>query len=94
MEVTQDEATSFLHDVLQMKDAPPPPSASATGEEKLHFLNTLIERIFDNIPCQSVSFQAIPEEERDLPSVSAVKASMLGGEGGLCWVMNSYVWAS
>ena len=92
MEVTQDEATSFLHDVLQMKDAPPPPSA--TGGEKLHYLNTLIESIFDKVPCQSLSFLAIPEEERDLPSVAAVKKSMLARWGTVLGDELFYVWAS
>ena len=82
--LTKEEAFRFIRDVVGIHEP-------EVEMKKCHFqfLKQIISSV-QSIPFQNVTFMRNTTEERRRPSYEEVKASMLGGKGGLCYTMNLF----
>lgn len=79
--ISRQEASDFLDKVLKIN------LEEFDGRKGLHFLNTIIERFFEEIPFQNLYVL----RNTRLPSFEEIKTNMFNRVGGICFELNMFM---
>ncbi|KAL5460335.1 hypothetical protein EMCRGX_G033780 [Ephydatia muelleri] len=86
MTLSEDEAYTFITDVLKLTDA-----REKLISNRVKFLDDLIKAHHSVVPFQNVTLLSQPIEERHVPTWNDIKAAVMGGYGGLCYTLAGFM---
>ena len=86
MHLSKEEAVQFVTEVLGISSP-----MRKLGEDRTLFLNELIKAFHRSVPFQNITLLCQSEPDRHVPTWEEIKAALMGGFGGLCYSMGTFM---
>ena len=86
MNLSKEEAIQFVTNVLGIPD----PDRKLQEEDRVTFLNEIIEAIHCSVPFQNITLLAQDVADQHIPTMEEVKADLMVKRGGLCYAVGVF----
>lgn len=87
MNLSREEAIQFVTNVLGLSD----PDRKLQEDHRVKFLDEIIKAIHASVPFQNITLLVQDVADQHIPTVEEIKADLMGGKGGLCYSIGTFV---